>query len=136
MIFRPAFFFFAGWTLMQMLGMAVKWKPLHLNWARWAARILAALLSIVFILTIWFVTAEIANQYLYSNYLRGEWIETINQATGTVDKSWRNLPTPVPEWVKLIVNRTTYSITAQFPFFYSLLGGIMWYLGVPTKKSI
>ena len=135
LIFRPAFFLSAGWTLMQMLCMAMKWKPLRANWARWTGRIVVALLAFIFILTLWFALAEILNQYLYTNYIRGEWVEHINQGTGTVDKSWNSLPAPVPDWVSVIVIRIAYYITEKIPLLYSLLGAALLYLGFPKRKE-
>lgn len=135
MIFQPMFFLFAGWSLMQMLGMAMKWKPLTINWAVWTGRIIAALLVLIFILTLWFAIAEIANHHLYINHIRGEWVEHINQVTGAVDKSWNSLPAPVPNWVSMVVSRIFYFITDKFPILYSLLAAAIWYLGIPKRKE-
>ena len=134
MILYPAFLFFAGWTLMQLLGMAMKWKPLTANWVQWAGRIIPVLVSIIFILTLWYAIASTVNHYLYANHIRGEWIEDINLVTGTVDKGWRMLPTPVPGLVSQIVGWTTYYITEKFPILYSLLGAAIWHLGIPKRK--
>lgn len=134
-ILQPMFFLFAGWTLTQMLGMAIKRKPLTANWALWLGRSIVTLLALFLILTLWFSIAEIVNQYLYTNHIRGEWIEITNQITGTVDKSWSSLPAPVPDWVSLLTSRIAFYITDKFPILYSLLGAAAWYLGIPKRKE-
>lgn len=135
MILLPLFFLFAGWTLMQMLSMAMKWKPLTANWALWASRGITAVLAIILIFTLWFSIAEIINQYLYTNHIRGEWFEDINLVTGTLDKGWSRLPNPVPDFVSQIASWTSFYITEQYPILYSLLGAVVWYLGIPKRKE-
>lgn len=135
MILRPMFFLFAGWTLMQMLGMAIKREPLNTTWALWLGRSIVLFLILILILTLWVSIAEIVNQYLYTNHIRGEWIDITNQITGTVDKSWSSLPAPIPDWVSFLVSRISFYITDKFPFLYSLMGTVIWYFGIPKRKE-
>lgn len=136
MILFPAFLLCAGWSFMQILGMSMKWHPLASKWAQRFGRVIALFLIVMLILTLWFSIALTVNEYLYRNYLRGEWIEDINLVTGTVEKGWRMLPTPVPEWVNQTVGWITYFITEKLPFLYSLLGAALWYLGIPNRKKV
>lgn len=135
MILLSMFFLFAGWTLMQMLGMAMKWKPLNVKWAPWLGRIMVILLTAIFILTLWYSVASLINDYLYANQIRGEWFEDVNLITGTLDKGWRKLPIPVPGFVSKIVWLTSYYLTEKCPILYSLLGAAVWYLGIPKRKE-
>jgi len=136
MIFRPAFFFFAGWSLMQILGMALKRKPLEGIWPRRAGILLLAVLIFLFLLTLWNIIATIMNDYLYANHIRGEWFASINIVTGLPDPSpgWRRLPDPAPDWVKQVVGWIAYYITDKSPWVYFLLGSLLWFLGIPKRK--
>lgn len=135
-ILGPLALLCAGWTLTQLTGMALKRKPLQGLRARRAGILLLAALIILFLLTLWNVTATIINDYLYANYIRGEWFESINLATGLPDPSpgWRRLPDPAPDLVKRVVSWTGYNITLKNPYIYFLLGGALWILGIPKKR--
>ena len=135
-ILGPMALLCAGWTLTHLTGMALKRKPLQAIWARRAGILLLAALITLFLLTLWNVTATIINDYLYTNYIRGEWIESINLVTGLPDPSpgWRRLPDPAPEWVTQIISWTSFNITLNNSYLYLLLGGALWILGIPKRK--
>lgn len=136
MLIMPMFLLFAGWTLMQLWGMAVKWKSIATKRAHRVALILVTILIIWAFLTLWFVIAVIVNDYLFDNRIRGEWIEVTNETTNTEDPAWRKLPPPVPEWVSWLVSWVTFYITEKNSFVYPLLGAVVWYLGFPKKKEV
>ncbi len=135
MLVMPTFLLFAGWTLTQLLGMAVKWKPLDHQWAYRAAIAVAVLLIIWCLLSLWFTAAVIINDYLYENYIRGEWIRVTNVTTGTEGPAWSMLPPPVPEWVNQLLGWISFHITGQHSYVFLLLGAAIWYLGFPKQKE-
>lgn len=131
----PLFLLFAGWTLMHLTGMAMKWKPLQEDWVRWIALVLAVLLTLWFFLTLWTVIAVTVNGYLYENHIRGEWIEVTNEINNTKDLAWSMLPPPIPEWVNRLVGWVSYHITEKNSFVYPLLGAALWLPGKPKQKE-
>lgn len=134
-LIAPMFLLFAGWTLMQLLGMSVKWEPLASKWSRQAAFIVVAILIIWALLSLWHVIAVVVNDYLFENHIRGEWIEVTNETTNTKEPAWSMLPPPVPEWVNRLVSWVAFHITGTNSFVCPLLGAAVWYLGFPKKKE-
>ena len=131
----PLFLFGAGWTLMQLTSMALKWKPKQKDWFRWIGFALSILLLVLFVLTVWHCIAVSLNDYLFINHIRGEWIETVNEVDGSVSHGWHSLPPPVPYTVSRIVSWFHHYVTDQNPWLYPLLGAVLWFFGIPKRKE-
>ncbi len=131
----PLFLFSAGWTLMQLTSMALKWNPRRMDWCRWIGFALTILLLLLLVLTVWHCIAVSLNDYLFANHIRGEWIEAVNEADGSVIQGWHSLPAPVPDTVSRIVGSFHHHVTSQNPWIYPLLGIALWYLEVPKRKK-
>lgn len=131
----PLFLFSAGWTLMQLTSMTLKWQPMRKDWCRWIGFALALLLLLLVVLTVWHCIAVSLNDYLFSQHIRGEWIETVNEVDGSVSQGWHSLPPPVPYTVSRIVGWFHHYVTSQNPWLYPLLGAAVWYLGIPKRKD-
>lgn len=55
-LLKPAFFLLVGWTAAQILGMALKKKPLTVKWVKWIRWGLVGFLCIWFALSTWYFT--------------------------------------------------------------------------------
>lgn len=65
---KPAFCLLAGWTAAQVLGMALKQKPLTGKWAQWFRWSLLGLLCIWCILSIWYMTPSAPEWLVRAGY--------------------------------------------------------------------
>ena len=137
-LIRPLFFLLLGWLVAQVLGMALRKKPLAQKWARWAGIILLALVLILFLLTAWYAGAVMVNEWQYENHIRGEWVETEMTVDGerVMTQGWSMLPPVIPDWVPWILGRTVHW-QVRYPMVYLaaviLTGAALWRFGFPWE---
>lgn len=139
-VIRPLFFILFGWTAAHVLSMALKGKPIICRWARCAGALLMILLVIWFVLAVWDCGALIVNEWQFSHYLRGEWVQTEAEYDGveTTSAAWSMLPPQVPVWVQWLHQKPLFLMQGK-PVLFSglaiLLGGALWLLGIPRSKK-
>lgn len=139
-VIRPLFFILLGWTTAHVLSMALKRKPIICRWARCAGALLMILLVIWFMLAVWDCAALIVNEWQYSNYLRGEWVQTEVEYDGvkTTSAAWSMLPPQVPVWVQWLHQKPLFLMQGKPALFTGLailLGAALWLLGIPQSKK-
>ena len=129
---RPLACLFTGWTLAQLLGMALKKNPLCSTAARRICIILAILTILFLTLMFWYTGAIVVNNWLFKNHLRGEWVpvDGINVAS----HAWSSLPPPIPEWLRWLGDRVLVPMWQYWPYLLMLSGAGLWLTGFPPKK--
>lgn len=100
----PLIWLSAGWTLSKMLTMAVKKGPLKFRYIPHIRRILAVVLIVWFLISVVYIGLFALDDYLYSNKLRGEWVDEPYESNGKtlIGKAWRRIPLPIPKWLETI----------------------------------
>ena len=129
---RPLACLISGWTLAHLIGMALKKKPFRGNVARWICIALLVIILIWLLLVLWTSGATILNDWLFRNYIRGEWeyIEGINVES----PGWRKLPPPIPVWLQWVTNHVFITLHSYWPYLLGLSGCCLWVTGFPLKK--
>ena len=129
---RPLACLFTGWTLEQLVGMALKKKPLRGNVTRWICIVLLVLILVWIVLMLWYTGAVVINDILFTNFLRGEWkyAEGINAG----GPGWSKLPPPIPVWLEWIASRFFLPMVQCWPYLLFLSGCGLWLTGFPLKK--
>ena len=130
---RPLACLFTGWTLAQLVGIALKKKPFSGVVIRWVCIALIVLILLWLILTLWYTGAVMINDFLFTNYLRGEWeyAEGINAG----GPGWSKLPPPIPVWLEWIASRIFLPMVQCWPYLLFLSGCGLWFTGFPFKKA-
>ena len=131
---KPIFFLFAGWTLAQLLGMALKKKPLNTTWSRRICAMLILLTSIWMLLSLWYSGGVALNDWLFHNHLRGEWVKV--DGINVADTAWSILPPPIPEWVAWIGSYILLPLYFKWPYLPAFLGSLLWVFGFPKRKDV
>ena len=93
----PLIWLTAGWTLMQMLLLALKKGPLKGRYVSYLRRSLVILLVLWLVILVPYLTAFALDDYLYTEKLRGQWVEHPYESNGemVMGKSWEHDPLPV-----------------------------------------
>lgn len=124
---------FAGWTLAQLVGMALKKKPLNGIRCRQICLVLLAVILIWMILSAWFSGAIALNSWLFYNYLRGEWVEV--EGINVASYAWSKLPPPIPAWLDRYAGSILLPLHQEWPFLMAAFGALVWLLGFPRHKD-
>ena len=122
-----------GWTLAQLVGMALKKKPFRGNITRWICAILVILVLLWLVLMLWYTGAVVINDILFSNHLRGEWVET--DGINVASHAWSILLPPIPVWLEWIASRVFLPMVQYWPYLLFLSGCGLWLTGFPMKKE-
>lgn len=131
---RPMIFLFAGWTLAQLLGMALKKKPLNSTRSRRICTVLIALAAVWMLLSLWYSGGIALNDWLFHNHLRGEWVKV--DGINVADTAWSSLPPPLPEWVGWIGSSILVPLHLKWPYLLALLGSFLWIFSFPRRKDV
>lgn len=130
---RPLACLFTGWTLAQLMGMALKRKPFNSILIRWLCLALIVLILLWLILTLWYTGAVMVNDILFTNDLRGEWEN--GDGIHIVGPGWRKLPPPIPVWLEWIASLIILPMVQKWPYLLLLSGCCLWLTGFPLKKN-
>lgn len=126
----------AGWTLAQLLGMALKRKPLTDPWVKYARRgLMTALILWIAIAAGYAVMVGVCD-WLYTHHIRGVWVETASEVNGVVTTipGWSNLPLPTPQWFNDLAGTLLVWIVKFRPVLL-LSGGAAWLLDFPQGRN-
>ena len=137
-VIKPLMCLTAGWTLAQLVGMALRKKPLDQKWARRVGAVLLVLVIICAMLMAWWIGAVMLNNWQYRNFIRGEWVETQTEVNGEkqMTKGWSNLPPQVPQWLAWFMGKITYAMIFYPVLFEAgtfLTGAALWLFGFPWR---
>lgn len=130
---RPLAALFTGWTLTQLLGMALKKKPFSGTTARKICVGLLVVILLWIILTLWYCGAILLNNWLFVNYIRGQWVEV--EGINVASHAWSILPPPAPEWLGRFGDRILLRLHPYWPYLLFLSGCGLWLTGFPRKKA-
>lgn len=140
LVIKPLFCLVTSWTLIQLLGMALKKKPLQGKWVRRIGVILLLLVLVWLGLSLLYSGLYMLDEWLYVNHLRGEWVEEWYEADGEayLSKGWTMKSLPVTDVLGRIVDYVYISFyRARIPYhiLFLLSGGALWLCGIPRKKA-
>lgn len=128
----------AGWTVGQLIGMALRQKPPEYTWIKYARTALAVILVVYLSLILVCFGTAVLNDFLFAHKLRGEWVahEGTNTLTGETYTSmgYRQLPVPLPQWLLQLVGTCFFALHRHLWVFF-LAGTALWLLGFPKSKS-
>ena len=133
----PLIWLCAGWTLMQMLLMALKKGSLSQRWAPILRRVLALILALWFFFSAPYVILFALDDYLYAAKLRGELVEESYESDGEIlmGTAWHRIPLPGLEASKpLGIPLMQFNI--RHPWTMGILGALMVLCGFPMKKGL
>lgn len=131
----PLIWLFSGWTLAQMLTMAVKKGPLTHRYIPYLRRALAVVLILWFLLSFVYITLSALDDYLYTNQIRGQWVEEPYEADGetVMGKAWKRIPLPVPVWLEKIGIPVT-QFNVRYSWSLALPGAALCLCGFPKRR--
>lgn len=132
-LLQPVLYLCWGWTLLHLLGMALKWKPARRKWVRCVGACMLVMLVAWLVLSVWYLGANVLNEWLCANHLRGEWREPGPDDVGVLGSIWSMLPTPVPLWLNICYG-WIIQFTVKYPWIYALWGGALWLCGLPKGR--
>ena len=127
LLIYPLFFIITGWTLMQLVAMALKWNGFTPNSAKWVRRILLSLIIIWFVVTFLYCAVMTVEDWMFYHRIKGEWIV---QSSGT---GWSRQSEPLPKWLEKF-NLFFLLLAANFPLVYLLPGALLRLCGFPASK--
>ena len=131
---RPLACLFTGWALAQLVSMAIKKKPFSSVVIRWVCIALIALILLCLVLTLWYTGTVMINDFLFTNYLRGEWEN--GEGINVVGPGWRKLTPPIPAWLEWFASQLLLPLVQIWPYLLFLSGIGLWLTGFPLKKRI
>lgn len=133
---RPLMWLCIGWTLAQLLGMALKQQPLKSPWVIHARRAAVTAVTLCLLIVFAYVLVIAVDDWLYASHIRGVWEETSCEANGVTvpNTSWSNLPLPLPEWFQTLAGSLLLVFTRYWPAL-PLTGGVLWLLDFPFGKK-
>lgn len=133
---RPLMWLCMGWTLAQLLGMALKQQPLKSPWVIHARRAAVTAVTLCLVIVFAYVLVIAVDDWLYANHIRGVWEETTYEANGVTvpTTSWGNLPLPLPKWFRTLAGSLLLVFTRYWPVLL-LSGGALWLLGFPPERK-
>lgn len=132
-ILRPLLLLVLGWTLTQVTAMALKRQPLQGNWVTYVRYSLFVLFLLWFLLALWYFGAQMLNEYLYTNHIRGQWVPSVG--INVAPESWHMLPPPVPEWLKQFGNNFLFPFCIKYPPVFLIWGCTFWLFDFPKAKQ-
>jgi len=124
----PLFWLVSGWTLVQMLTMAVKKPPLHGRWVPYIRRVMAVVLILWLVISLAYILPWALDDYLYWAKLRGYWVEE------PYGKSWQRIPLPMVEWMEP-VGHPVLKISVYYPWSLGCLGIGLCLCGFPPIRN-
>ena len=130
---RPLACLFTGWTLAQLMGMALKKKPFCGKFARQICIVLLAITVLWILLVLWSTGAIALNDWLFTHYLRGAWVEA--DGINVASHAWSKIPPPIPNWLGWLNDRVFFPMVRNWPYLLSLSGIGLWLTGFPLKKN-
>ena len=134
LVLRPVLMLSLGWTLAQVTAMALKKHPLSRVAATYLRRILAVLLILWLVLTLWWCIAVAVNDVLFDTGIRGEWIEV--ESNGIPVPAWSKLHPPIPSWLDWLYGHILFRLEAEYYTCFLIPGILLWVLGFPKSKEI
>lgn len=129
----PLIWFFAGWSLIRMVTMALKKGPLKGRWVPYLRRVLAIILIAWLLLSIPYLTLFALDDYLYCAKLRGEMVDEFDGETLT-GKSWQPIPLPGLDLLEPI-GIPVMQFNIRHPWSLGILGAALMLCGFPRKQS-
>lgn len=92
----PLIWLTAGWTLTQMLTMALKKGPLKGRYVPCLRRVLAVLLALWLVILVPYLAVFSLDDYLYTEKIRGQWVDHPYESDGEIvmGKGWERIPLP------------------------------------------
>jgi len=130
---RPMAGLFIGWTLAQLVGMALKKKPFSGTTARKICIVLLVFILLWIVLTLWYSGAILLNNWLFANHIRGEWVEV--EGINAADHAWSKLPPPAPEWLGWIGDHILFRMHRYWLYLLMLSGCGLWLCGFPKRRQ-
>lgn len=128
----------AGWTVGQLIGMALRQKPLEYTWIKYARIAFVMILAVYLGLNLLCYGSTVLNDVLYAHKLRGEWVahEVTNTLTGETYTSmgYQPLPVPLPQWLLQLVSNCLFALHRHM-WIFALAGAALWLMGFPKSKS-
>lgn len=128
----------AGWTVGQLIGMALRQKPLEYTWIKYARIAFVMILAVYLGLNLLCYGSAVLNDVLYAHKLRGEWVahEVTNTLTGETYTSmgYQPLPVPLPQWLLQLVSNCLFALHRRM-WIFALAGAALWLMGFPKSKS-
>ena len=129
----------AGWTVCQVLGTILQWKPKNFLWIKYARIVLIAVLIVLFGLNALVFGSIFMNDLLYKHELLGAWVEhtVVHPVTGKKSTaiSYVHLPIPWPNWLLSFSWNYMTVFTYQNFWLFPILGALLWLLGFPQQKT-
>ena len=137
---KPMLFLASGWTLMQLLAMALQRKPLGRAWIRRVGVILMICLMIWLALSLLYTGFIILDEWLYANHLRGEWEEVWTETDGEpyLSKGWVSTPLPITQILGSIVDPVwiaLYRARISYHALFLIFGAVLRLCGIPHKTK-
>lgn len=123
----PLFWLISGWTLVQMMTMAIKKGPLQGRWATYVRRVLILLLTLWLVISLAYILPAALDDYLHFARLRGYWQEN------TYGKAWVHIPLPMVKWMEPL-GHPMLKISVYYPWCLGILGAALCLCGFPTKS--
>lgn len=128
----------AGWTVGQLIGMALRKKQPEYAWIKYARIAFVVVLAFYLGLNALCYGGAVVNDVLYTHKLRGEWVahEVTNTLTGETYTSmgYQPLPVPLPQWLLQLVGNCFFALHRHL-WVFALAGAALWLLGFPKSKS-
>lgn len=125
----PLFWLISGWTLVQMMTMAIKKGPLQGPWVPYVRRVLAVLLIFWLVVSLAYILPAALDDYLHFARLRGYWQEDI------YGKTWVHNPLPMVKWMEPL-GHPILKISVYYPWSLGLLGAALCLCGFPQKQKL
>lgn len=123
----PILWLVSGWTLAQMLTMAVKKGPLQGRWVPYIRRVLAVVLILWLVISLAYILPWALDDYLHFARLRGYWEEN-----GDI-RNWVHIPLPMVKWMEP-VGHPVLRISVYYPWALGCLGIGLCLCGFPGQR--
>lgn len=132
----PLIWLAAGWSLLFMLMMAVKKKPITHSYVPHIRRILILILILWLIVSFAYTVAFAMDDHLYVTKSRGEWVDEPYESNGqtAIGKRWQHIPLPVLAWLKPIAV-PIIQFNFLYPWTLSLLGALLCLFSFPKPRT-
>ena len=131
--FLPLICLITGWTSAQLVGMALKKKPFCGKFARQICIALLVITILWILLVLWSTSAIALNDWLFTHYLRGAWVEA--DGINVASHAWSKIPPPIPNWLGWLNDRVFIPMNRYWPYLLSLSGIGLWLAGFPQNKK-
>ena len=124
----PILWLISGWTLVQMLSMALKKGPLQGRWVPHIRRVLTVVLILWLVISLAYTLSWALDDYLHWAKLRGYWEEITN------GKRWVHIPLPIVNWMEP-VGHPVLKISVYYPWVLGCLGVGLCLCGFPRQRK-